>query len=223
MRWRKRGTRIFVPREIWDKYLLHGVREPERPPAEPRKPIARGRIFEPRRGAAMSEQLTLDGSRQSGALLSDDGVYRYHLWRRWAEGRSMIWVMVNPSTADAETDDPTIRRCMGFARREGCGGIDVINLFALRSKDPSVLKTHPDPNGPDNPDTWLGTLDPTRGPIVVGWGGSVGKKLRARSTAYAAHGALLMGLGRCLGKTKAGEPLHPLFIEGDRPLELWRS
>lgn len=74
------------------------------------------------------------------ATISPDGQYRYDLGRRWGEGPLLAFVMLNPSTADAEVDDPTIRRCVGFAKREGCGGIIVRNLFAFRTPSPKALK-----------------------------------------------------------------------------------
>jgi len=89
-----------------------------------------------------------EGRSFGGAIVSDDGLYRYRLWRRWdAECPTMVWIMLNPSTADAEVDDPTIRRCIGFARREHCGGIEVVNLYALRATNPAA---HPTPEGPEN-------------------------------------------------------------------------
>ena len=67
------------------------------------------------------------------------GRYRYQLWRRWGTGHLCVWVMLNPSTADATTDDATIRKCMGFAKRWGFAGIEVVNLYALRSTDPRAM------------------------------------------------------------------------------------
>ena len=81
-------------------------------------------------------------------------VYRYLLTRRWGTVPAMVWIMLNPSTADAFAEDPTIRRCLIFAHREGCGGLTVVNLFALRSTDPKALTRHPDPVGPAN-DTFI--------------------------------------------------------------------
>lgn len=76
-----------------------------------------------------------------GAVFSACGRYRYRLWREWSGAASTCtFVMLNPSTADAEKDDPTIRRCIGFAQRWGFGGIEVVNLFAWRSTDPEELK-----------------------------------------------------------------------------------
>jgi hypothetical protein len=72
-----------------------------------------------------------------GALLSEDGRYRYRLWRLWDDlAPVMVWVMLNPSTADADLDDPTIRKCIGFAKANRHGGIIVVNLFAWRATDP---------------------------------------------------------------------------------------
>ena len=76
----------------------------------------------------MSRQLFQNADR--GATISTDGRYRYDLWRQWEPGPRLGFIMCNPSTADADLDDPTIRRCVGFARREGFAGITVRNLFA---------------------------------------------------------------------------------------------
>ena len=72
------------------------------------------------------------------AILSDDGRYRYLLERQWDERPRMAWCMLNPSTADANIDDQTIKRCIGFAKREGFGGIIVVNLMAFRATSPAM-------------------------------------------------------------------------------------
>src|SRR5437870_2889354 len=84
------------------------------------------------------------------AKISDCGRYRYTLTRRVGVGGPLVWVMLNPSTADAEVDDPTIRRVMKFTEASDCGLAIVVNLFALRSPSPKALRGHADPVGPDN-------------------------------------------------------------------------
>jgi len=89
------------------------------------------------------------------AVLSDCGTYRYSLTRRWSPGPLLGWVMLNPSRADALVDDPTIRRCVGFARRWGFAGIVVRNLYALRATDPRELSRHPAPVGRTTTPIWM--------------------------------------------------------------------
>ena len=90
------------------------------------------------------------------AVLSPCGAYRYLLTRRFGPGKKLAtFVMLNPSTADAERDDATIRKCVGFARSWGCAGLQVVNLFAFRATDPTDLRMADDPVGPEN-DVWLG-------------------------------------------------------------------
>src|SRR5207237_5457574 len=89
--------------------------------------------------APFDTALGADGTglpRLSGASFSRDRRYRYRLWRRWDAARPVVaFVMVNPSTADAGRDDPTIRRCIGFARSWGYGRLEVVDLFAYRGTD----------------------------------------------------------------------------------------
>jgi hypothetical protein len=104
------------------------------------------------------------------ADLSPCGTYRYLLGRRVGEGdRTALFMMLNPSTADATEDDPTIRRCTGFARREGCGVLEVVNLFAYRATDPAELRTAPDPVGPANDHHIKAALGRVA-LVVVAWG-----------------------------------------------------
>jgi len=129
----------------------------------------------------------------------------------------MVWIMLNPSTADAEVDDPTIRRCISFARREGCGGIEVINLYALRATKPKHLLDHPDPEGPYNGRCWIAVLtDPRCGPVVAAWGAHAneGRLPSSRSYWECRMGRPLL----CLGWTKAGTPRHPLYVRADEAL-----
>lgn len=130
------------------------------------------------------------------------------------------FVMLNPSTADASVDDPTIRRCMGFARREGAGGIIVANLYGLRATDPTALRKTEDPFGPDNRSNIQSVgmeAVATCMPVVCAWGTGGWVKSADRDAIHLLNstGARLV----CLGATKAGHPKHPLYIKGDQPFE----
>ena len=158
----------------------------------------------------------------SGALISECQQYRYRLWRIWDDSLPMMaFVMQNPSTADGTDDDPTIRRCMGFALRHGCGGITVRNVFAYRSTDNRKLITVFDAVGPDN-DKHIATLAHTAIPpvIVVAWGEPIGGKQFAYR--YWRVGVMLAPLKpKCLGINKSGHPKHPLYLPNESPLIPW--
>lgn len=143
------------------------------------------------------------------AALSEDGVYRYSLTRRWGPGRHVTFVMLNPSTADALVDDPTIRRCIGFARSWDFGALRVVNLYALRSTDPKGLWGHPQPaGGPENDAAILDALR-NSGMVVAAWGA------HARPHRVAAFRDLAREAGVrvwALKVTKAGAPGHPLYL-----------
>lgn len=159
----------------------------------------------------------------SGAAISECGLYRYHLWRIWDDERPILcFVMLNPSTADAFDDDPTIRRCLGFAKRDGYGGISVRNLFALRSTDPSALLRAVDPVGPDNPKHLLACRNVslmTR--LVAAWGKLPGGKAM-RSRAQNSINYVRMNDPHCLGRNADGSPRHPLYLRADTKIERWR-
>ncbi len=151
----------------------------------------------------------------AGAELSDCERYRYRLSRTWGIGERMAWVMLNPSTADASVDDPTIRRCMSFARREGYNGIEVVNLFAYRSPNPSDLYDSAaagiDVVGPDNHRHWDAVLsDHGIGMVVAAWGANIFARL-AKSPLQ----EWFTGGWFCLGTTKIGAPRHPLYVKSD--------
>ncbi len=152
------------------------------------------------------------------AWFSRDRRYRYLLTRRWGDPRQwMTFIMLNPSTADAFADDPTIRRCTGFAKREGCGGLNVVNLFAWRATKPRALRDCADPAGPDN-DHFIGGHCQASF-VVAAWG--TGGTLKGRDREVA---RLLADAGadvRCLGVTGAGHPRHPLYVRSDAPLIRW--
>ncbi len=174
----------------------------------------------------MTAQPALPGAEWgSHAEISEDGVYRYHLSRFWDPRLApAIFVMLNPSTADASQDDPTIRKCIGFARRWGMGGIEVMNCFALRSTDAGQLRKHHDPIGPDT-NFYLGLLNRynPRTPVVLAWGGSVESwDLGNAHTLMVASTIMALGLkAQCLGTTKRGSPRHPLMLGYDTKLRPW--
>ncbi len=160
----------------------------------------------------------LDGL--SGAAFSPDKAYRYVLTRTWdAALPAMTWIMLNPSTADAMTDDPTIRRCRAFARREGSGGIAVVNLFGLRATDPRALREHADPAGPAN--DWFVRLHAQAAPRTIAAWGACGA-LRGRASEIAGALGVIPGIRlECLGVTADGSPRHPLYVRSDAPLIPW--
>lgn len=156
------------------------------------------------------------------AIISKRGRYRYSLVRQWDRTRPYLpFIMLNPSTADATQDDPTIRRCISFARREGCGGIVVLNLYALRSTDPKRLREVDDPVGPFNHRVIYdaATVAAEAGvPVICAWGVNDISQAAGGALAEAREaGAKLM----CLGKTAHGHPRHPLYVRGDQPLETY--
>lgn len=141
-----------------------------------------------------------------------EGEYRYRLTRSWGPGEHVVFVMLNPSTADAEVNDPTIRRCMAFAKSWGASGIVVVNLFALRATDPKQLLRHRDPVGPDG-DLWLGrTVGREPGRIVCAWGNGGAE----RSKRFLAWAEWYERALYCLDRTKSGQPIHPLYQPASR-------
>lgn len=151
------------------------------------------------------------------ATLSDDGRYRYWLSRPLGgTGPVMCFIGLNPSTADASTDDTSVGRMRGFARREGCRELWIVNEYGLRTKDPAVLRRHParERVGPDN-DRHL--LERAQGAdiVVAAWGS------HALAAARAPHvRRLLAGVElRCLGRNRDGQPKHPLYLRADTALE----
>lgn len=148
--------------------------------------------------------------------------YRYLLTRTWDARRlPVVWVMLNPSAADAFTDDPTIRRCVRFAARLGAGGIIVVNLFAYRAADPAVLSRAADPVGELN-DEYLREAAQPGGRLIIGaWGMHGGLRGRAAAVTrmLAAQGAQL----HCLGTTSQGHPRHPLYLPASTPLSPYHA
>lgn len=150
------------------------------------------------------------------ATLSRCGTYRYWLERSWAEtGRGFVnFVMLNPSTADAEKDDATIRKCIGFAQHWGYDGLHVVNLFALRSTDPTALYSHADPVGPEN-DLFIKAGKLSAEKTIVAWG--THGKIRGRGEKVLA----MLDPARTfrLGRNSDGSPKHPLYVPYAATLE----
>ena len=148
-----------------------------------------------------------------GAIFDATGAYRYRLWRAWDEGLPRVgFVLLNPSTADAATDDRTIARCVGFAQSWGYGGIEIANLFAFRTPYHRTLRQAPDPVGPDN-DQELAAFAGRVSMVVAGWGVAGAFHERAREVLAAPWWP---ADARCLGWTAGGEPRHPLYVPGAR-------
>jgi hypothetical protein len=147
-------------------------------------------------------------------VFSDDRVYRYVLWRQWWKDelfinrdklRYAMFIGLNPSTADETVNDPTVRRCMGFAQRWGYDALCMTNLFAFRATDPRKMKGHSAPVGPDN-DRWLVACARDAGVVVAAWGVN-GEHMNRDCDVI----NLLDDL-QCLRLTKHGMPEHPLYI-----------
>src|SRR4051812_14625230 len=158
----------------------------------------------------------------SGATFSPDRRHRYRLWRTWdtAQRKTMVVIGLNPSTADETKDDPTIRRCIAFAKREGCGSLVMLNLFAYRSTNPRELQTlylqGDDPVGPSNDDVIVEACTLPDVLVVAAWGAH--GRLRWRDERVL---SLLTGRGvspLCFGLTNGGLPRHPLYLPKAVPL-----
>lgn len=158
----------------------------------------------------MTTTMDLFGANESSAVISPDGVYRYSLQRIWGEnGRRITFIGLNPSTADSTTDDPTIRRCIGFAKAWGGTSLSMVNLFALRSTNPKALFSASDPIGPEN-DQWLERVIASSDLIVAAWGNN-GSFLNRASAVVDRFSDRL----HVLAITGQGEPGHPLYIRAD--------
>ncbi len=152
----------------------------------------------------------------SGAVFSPDRIYRYFLYRVWDETKlRVMFIGLNPSTADESLDDPTIRRCKRFAFDWGFGGLIMANLFALRATAPKVMMSHIAPTGSKN-DYWLDSLARDAGIIIAAWG--------ANGSHHGRDKAVLRFMPQMshLGLTKAGMPKHPLYLKANTKPQIWR-
>ena len=144
---------------------------------------------------------------QSGAIITGD--YRYLLWREWNNSSKTIsFIMLNPSRADAEVNDPTITRCINFAKSWGYGRLEVVNLFAYRTPHPSLLKQATEPIGRDN-DRYIIKSVEKSDRVILAWGnhGTWRKQDLYTLDLLKNHNHLYS-----LGITKRGCPRHPLYL-----------
>jgi len=151
-----------------------------------------------------------------------DGDYRYHLTRRWGPKiDTVVWVMLNPSTADADVDDPTIRRCISFSAELGADSLRVVNLYAYRATDPKHLLAVEDPVGPMNNTVIRETLlaaRAMRSPVIGAWGVNARADRVSEFVTIADECRVPL---HCLGITKSGMPRHPLYVLGSTRPTPW--
>jgi hypothetical protein len=159
---------------------------------------------------------------ETGAVFSECGQYRYRLWRYWNRASPpLVMVMLNPSTATAETNDPTVERCQRRAKRLGFGGLEVVNIFAYRSTDPKGMKAVVDPVGPDNDQAILevcqkamglpGDAMAPPGMVIVAWGQHGNHRGRGKQVIkmLRSHKIVI----NFLTLTKDNQPGHPLYVD----------
>ena len=162
----------------------------------------------------------------SGAIFSPDRRFRYLLWRRWSAMNSVTFLMLNPSIADERVLDPTLRRCMGFAKSLGFGAFSIVNLFPLVATDPKELIDAEDRDGELD---GLRNIHHLQGAIwsagktIVGWGANA-KKPQLSYAVTIARSVFLDGCrgAYCLGLNADGSPKHPLYLARDtKPIPYW--
>jgi hypothetical protein len=157
-------------------------------------------------------------SLEQNAVISSCGKYRYLLTREVGFGdRTATFIMLNPSTADAVNNDPTVRRCIGLARRWGCGWLLVANLFAVRATRPADMRRASDPVGPDNHEWVTRAVEwatarcdaAGAGPVVCAWGTHGAYMDQDRTVLGWIEG---VSMPMALGMTRDGHPRHPLYV-----------
>ncbi len=147
-----------------------------------------------------------------GAIFSDDRKYRYALWRVWSARKPpLLFIGLNPSTANEVTADPTITRCMVRATRAGFGGLLMANLYAYVSSNPEVLLRDGDYIGGDN-DVYLNQMIGLAGRVVCAWGSFPAANVRAAAVLK------LIAEPYCLEVNRDGQPRHSLYVAYDIPI-----
>lgn len=157
--------------------------------------------------------------RSRGATFSPCRTFRYDLWRVWSEGPSVAFIGLNPSTADETQDDPTIRRCIGFAKSWGFGRMHMLNLYAFRSTDPmGLLPDLESKVGPDNDEVLLNVAGRCSF-VIAAWGAFAFAHDRGNRVARGVIGC--SGQVLVLGRNQNGSPKHPLYIRADTQPVPW--
>lgn len=163
--------------------------------------------------------------RPDAARFSACGIYRYTLTRELGGDSPLVCLGLNPSTATAEINDPTIRKDIGFAKRWGLGRVLKINVYAYRATDPNDMKrarrSGIDTIGPDNDDEIrraIGLATLTNGALLVAWGNHIEPE-RQRDIARIIRGSGVIPM--CLGTNKNGTPVHELYQPYERELVRW--
>ena len=149
---------------------------------------------------------------KNDCVFSPDRRYRYTLHHRWAElftEKCVMWIGLNPSTADEQKLDPTLTRIKGFTTAWGYNAFVMTNLFAFRATDPKIMMAEPEPIGADN-DRMLAETARRCGMVVAAWGVGGDHLARAEQVCRLLEGVTLV----CLGITQAGHPKHPLYVRG---------
>ena len=206
--------------KTWPSAHLQRIREHVE--GEPGAERVVRREYQHERGGRWVEDVeTNSNSYAKGAVFSGCGTYRYLLERHWTAGNGAVgFVMLNPSTADAYEDDPTIRRCVGFAKSWGFRSLYVANLFAWRATDPAILpKDIERAKGPRR-DFFLRQLATQCHTVCAAWGNSL-PGFADRSFLYSSLCEATDSIGsvaKCLGTTKSGQPRHPLYVRANQPL-----
>ena len=153
------------------------------------------------------------------STFSDCSQYRYSLWREWgAEDAGFALIVgLNPSLADQHRDDPTIRRCIAFCEAWGLSRLCMVNVFAYRSTSPFEMLKSPQPLGSHTDETIIDLA--SRAALVVAAWGHQGARFN-RSSWFRTNAAPNLSQVFCLGKTKSGEPRHPLYVRKSQRLEV---
>lgn len=169
----------------------------------------------------MTASPPLPGMARGSAVFSPCGLFRYSLTRTFGGGQGRVaFLLLNTSTATAEINDPTIRRCIGFAQSWGYGSLEIVNLFAFRATDPRVMKRAADPIGPEN-DRHIIEAARTASLLVCGWGTHGAFRDRDREVMWLLRSVPVQPY--CLEETKDHFPRHPLYISGNARPTIYRG